>query len=68
MAVISFILGGFVGLIGALLGWIVWDMSLLQAFGFYLAASLGSAALAIAANALQTLVPAPAPRSNPARG
>lgn len=48
MATIAVIMGSILGFFGAVLGWLFWDMSVLSAFGFYLATSISCAVLAMA--------------------
>ncbi len=49
MAAISLIIASFLGLFGAVTGWVFYDMSLLAAFGVYMIFSLVMFALTILA-------------------
>lgn len=49
MAILAMIFGSVVGLIGAIFGWFFWDMTLMNAFGFYIGSALGSTLLGILA-------------------
>ena len=58
MAVFALLFGSFIGFFGAVAGWVLMDMSVMAAFGFYLCASLGTTALAVTA---QMMTPAQDP-------
>jgi uncharacterized membrane protein len=49
MAILAMIFGSVVGLVGAIFGWFFWDMTLMNAFGFYMGSALGSTLLGVLA-------------------
>lgn len=53
MAIIAIILGSFVGLFGAILGWAFLGMTVVTAITFYLGCSIGTLLIAVSAAALR---------------
>ena len=41
MAIFGFLIGSIIGLVGAILGLVFWEMTALQAMGFYLGSGFG---------------------------
>ncbi|MFZ7091154.1 hypothetical protein [Primorskyibacter sp. 2E233] len=53
MAIFGFLIGSVIGLFAAVLGWLFWDISALQALAIYLGSGIGLGLLLIANGCLR---------------